>query len=168
MSQDNNLILVGVISGAHGIKGDVLIRSFTKPFSNIFSLNITDIEGNKLKIKKITEKKQGTIISRIESCINRNQAESLKGTSLYCHKENMPKLDDDEYYYNDLKNIPIFNEEGQKIAIVLGIVNFGAGDIVDIKFDNNKEEMLPFTKQFFPKIEKDYIVLANSYLSMIK
>ena len=168
MIQDNNLILVGVISGAHGIKGDVLIRSFTKPFNNIFSLDIIDIKGHKLKIKKITEKKQGIIVSRIESCINRNQAETLKGTRLYCHKENMPKLSDDEYYYNDLKNMPIFNEEGKKIAIVLGIVNFGAGDIVDIKFDNNKEEMLPFTKKFFPKVEKDYIVLANSYLLMIK
>lgn len=168
MTQDNNLILVGVISGAHGIKGDVLIRSYTEIPSNIFTLNIMTQNCKKLTIKKISQKASGVLIARIDTCNDRNQSESLKGTKLYCYKDALPKLKEDEHYYKDLQNLPVLNEDGQKIGIVLNIVNFGAGDIVEIKFDDNNEEMLPFTKQFFPSIHKNHIVLANAYLSMIK
>ncbi len=163
MNEDNNLILVGVISGAHGIKGDVLIRSFTDSPSNIFSLNILDKNKNKVILKKITEKSTGILIARIDLCTDRNHSESLKGTKLFCLKEDFPKLKNDEHYYNDLINMPILNENGQKIGIVNDILNFGAGDIIDIKFDNDTGEMLPFTKQFFPIIEKDHLVLSSSY-----
>ena len=51
---------------------------------------------------------------------------------------------------------------GKKIGIIIDVANFGAGDIIEIRFNNDTEEMFPFTKEFFPEIGKDYVVFKNT------
>lgn len=163
MNNNNKLILVGVISSAHGVKGHVLIKSFTSPKDNIFNINILDKDVKEINIKKIGSNSKNHFICEVEGCNDRNQAEIMKSTELYCYREDLPKLEqDDEFYIEDLKNLPVVDKDNNKIGKVLNIVNFGAGDILEILFLNdNKKELLPFSKNLFPTIEKDYIVISD-------
>lgn len=164
MSKEDKLILAGVISAAHGIRGDIIIKSYTDPLENIFSLNIFNANHEILKLKKISVKSSGLIICKLDSCGDRNKAESLKGTKLYSLRSSLPALEENEYYYDDLKNKIVINESGKKIGIIQNIMNYGAGDIIEIKFNDEKEELLPFTRQLFPQISDDFVVLSDSYL----
>ncbi|MDP4709054.1 MAG: ribosome maturation factor RimM [Rickettsiaceae bacterium] len=160
MIKEEKLILVGVISAAHGIQGNVLIKSYTDPVVNIAALTVLDKNRNIVRFKMIREVSKGGVVCKLADCNDRNQAELLKGTKLYCLRETLPKPLDDEFYIEDLRGLKVLNESGENIGTVLEIANYGAGDIIEIKFNDDKCEMFPFTKELFPTIKKDHLILA--------
>ena len=160
-SRQNKLILIGVISLAHGIKGEVIIKSFTSPPENIFNLKIEDRSGNDISINHVSKHKSGGFICTVSGCWARNQAEQLKKTALYCRRSNLPLLAEDEFYFEDLKGKIVKNDKDEEIGRIINVDNFGAGDIIEIKFnDNSRTEFFPFTDEFFPVIDKDYVLLV--------
>lgn len=161
MATEKKLILVGVISSAHGIKGQVLVKSYTQPVSNIAKFNILDSNNVPIKIKMIRVNSKNNVICKIEDCNDRTMAEKQKGRKLYCDKDDLPILDSEEFYIELLKGLKVKDDSGAMIGVVANIANYGAGDIVEIKFNDNKEEMFPFTKDIFPEITKDHIILCS-------
>lgn len=165
MTKDPKLILVGVISSAHGIKGDIIVRSYTNPIDNITNLKLFDDKNVNFTFKKIRVTSKGSIICRHINCHDRNQAEALIGTKLYCMREDLPDTDKEEFYFEDLRNLQVLNQSGKKVGIISEIFNFGAGDLIEIKFSNGSgTEIYPFTKEFFPEVTKNHVVLAKSNL----
>jgi 16S rRNA processing protein RimM len=164
MTKEEKLILVGVISAAHGIKGNVLIKSYTDPAVNIVSLPVLDKNHNIMRFKMIREASNGGVVCKLTDCNDRNQAELLKGTNIYCLREDLPKPLEDEFYIEDLRGLKVLNESGENIGTVLETANYGAGDIVEIKFNDDKCEMFPFTKELFPSIEKDHLIFVTPNL----
>lgn len=162
MPLDNKLILLGVISAAHGIKGDVLIKHYTEKPENLTRLRVTDLEGNVLAIKVIRNNKKNELICRIGDCSDRNHAEALKGTKLYCGREDLPEIEEEEFYIEDLRGLDVLDENEKTIGKISDAVNYGAGDIIEIKFEDGSAEMFPFTKELFPIVEKDHVVFARS------
>jgi 16S rRNA processing protein RimM len=165
MTKDPKLILVGVISSAHGIKGDIMIRSFTDPVENITKLNLLDGKNNEFTFKRIRTNTKGTLICRHNNCTDRNQAEDLVGTELYSYRDELPQEDEGEFYFEDLKDLKVRNIKGKEVGTILEVHNFGAGDLIEVNFSNGSgSELYPFTKEFFPEITKDYVVLAKTNL----
>jgi 16S rRNA processing protein RimM len=164
MEKDDKLIFIGVIFAAHGIKGNVVIKSYTSPKENIFSFNIVNYKHEAIRLKKIRSNSNGSYICDLASCSDRNTAEALKGTRLFCLRSNLPEPPKDEYYFSDLKDMQVLNENSEKIGTVINVANFGAGDIIEVKFNDNTKEMIPFTKEIFPKIDKNYIILSDSFV----
>ena len=70
------------------------------------------------------------------------EAKEFEGKYIYINKENLPNLDKNEFYYNDLENLEVYLKK-KKIGKVKQIQNHGAGDYLEIKC--SKEEVLvPF------------------------
>ncbi len=159
---DNKLIIVGVISSAHGIIGQVVVKSFTEPHENIVNLPVFDQDQNAIKLKMVRIQPNGNLICKLENCHNRTDAEKLIKKSLYCLRKNLPEiLKEDEFYIEDLKGLKVLDPQGSHVGHIINIANYGGGDIIEIQFINNKKsEMLPFTKELFPKITKHHVVLV--------
>lgn len=162
MTKDSKLILVGVISSAHGIKGNIIIKSYTDPVENILDLKLFNDKNVNFPIKKIRSTPKG-IICRYTQCQDRNQAETLIGTKLYCLRDDLPKTNEEEFYFEDLKNLLVLAPSGKKIGVISEVFNFGAGDLIEVEFSNGSgTEIYPFTKEFFPEITKEHIILDNT------
>lgn len=158
---DDKLIIVGVISSAHGVKGHVVIKSFTDPAGNIVNLPVFDQYNNPVKLKIIRAKSDGNLICSLDNCHSRTEAERFIKKSLYCLRSNLPPiLSEDEFYIEDLKGLKVVDLNGNHIANITNIANYGGGDIVEVQFlANGKFEMLPFTKELFPEITKNHAIL---------
>lgn len=158
---DDKLIIVGVISSAHGVKGHVVVKSFTDPAGNIVNLPVFDQDNNPVKLKIIRAKSDGNLICSLDNCHSRTEAERFIKKSLYCLRSNLPPiLTEDEFYIEDLKGLKVVDLNGNHIANITNIANYGGGDIVEVQFLlNGKLEMLPFTKELFPEITTNYAVL---------
>ncbi len=159
---DDKLIIVGVISLAHGINGHVVVKSFTDPAGNIVNLPVFDQDNTPVKLKIIRAKPDGNLICSLNNCHTRTEAERFIKKSLYCLRSNLPPiLTEDEFYIGDLKGLKVIDLNGNHIANITNIANYGGGDIIEVQFlANGKFEMLPFTKKLFPEITKNHAVLT--------
>ncbi len=147
-------VCVGVITSVHGVKGYVKIRSFTdSPVDVISFKNVFDEAGNNYKIRLVFPKKDYFIAS-IDGINNRNQAELLRNTKLFIKRSELPTPENGEFYHADLIGMEAQLNDGSKFGIVKNVVNFGAGDILEI-YDITSEKVIyyPFRKQFVPMVD---------------
>lgn len=160
MQNRDKLICVGFISSCFGIKGEVIVKSFTDPITNICNLPLLDSKSNFLELKLVRQKSNQLICS-ITDINDRSSAESLIKTKLFCKRTSLPELKSEEFYIEDLRGLAVINENEEHIGKIVNIFNFGAGDIIEIKFSNQEVRMLPFEKKYFPKISSSWILLIN-------
>lgn len=159
-------ICLGIITGAHGIRGEVKVRSFTENDRDIGSYGVlTDEKGAKTFSVRVVGRSKDDLRIKIEGCDDRNQAEALKGTGLYVERSALPETAEEEFYQTDLIGLEVKSESGAKIGRVEVFYNFGAGDIIEIRV-GQKLEMLPFTKEFVPEINiKDGYIIVREPVS---
>ena len=160
-------VCIGKIVAAHGIKGEVKVRSINQ---NPLDLDKYGVVENKDASKHFSLKVMGLVSTnarvKIKGVDTRNEAEALIGTELYVPRAALPELDEDEFYLADLIGLNVCLQSPDKvIGKVAAFQNFGAGDIIEIKLNGQKEtEMLPFTKAYVPTINTDegYIVVSSA------
>lgn len=161
MKESDKLILVGVISSAHGVKGEVIVKSFTADPASILKMPLITSQGEELKLKLKRSHPKGGLICTVGDIIERTRAENFVGCKIYCPRGMMPALAEEEFYIEDIKGLPVVDARHNQIGKVSGIFNFGAGDIIEIKFNNNEKKLFPFRKEMFPEITKDYLILKH-------
>ncbi len=152
---DSEHILLGRIIGAHGIRGDVLVRSYAGAPEAIGSYGaLASADGKrtfKLRVVRVTPK---GVIVRIADVTDRNEAEALAGLDLYIRRKQLPPADDGEFYHADLIGLAAKSPDGAVIGRVVGVHNFGAGDLLEIAIGGSKRtELLPFTDAFVPEVD---------------
>lgn len=164
MQNEKKLICIGIITSAHGIKGAVKIKSFAEDAADI--ANYSPLYGadgqTKYDIKLLSENAD-MFIAEVNGVKTRNDAEMLSGTELFIHRDMLPEVGEDEFYYEDLIGISARSENnGKVIGTVTAVYNHGAGDIIEIKLSNSgKTELLIFSKENVPhvNISEGYITI---------
>ena len=158
-----DMILVGVIMGAHGIRGEVKLKSFTADPKAIASYGaLTTATGEIFEITRLKLQVKDFICT-LKNVTDRNKAETLKGTELFITRAQLPK---DELYLHDLIGAPVFNGD-VTLGTVIGFENFGAGDLVDVKIEGRSDTVLiPYNKTFIVEAstEKVMVNLPDDYL----
>ncbi len=155
MTSSGRRILLGEISGAHGIRGELLVRSFAADPEDIASYGpLLDESGARavsLSIVRVTPK---GVIARVDGVADRTAAEKLKGLKLYVERAKLPKADDDEFYHADLIGLSVEAPDGAEIGAILAVQNYGAGDLIEIRLKDSKQtELVPLTKACVPTID---------------
>ena len=150
----NHLVPLAIISGAHGIRGQVKLHALTADPLDIVSYGILQDKSGKEYDLKIVSCNNDIVIAEIKGITTRNESEALRNVKLFVPRSALPEPEDDEYYLEDLIGCNVITENGDNFGLVSNITNFGAGDIVEIKLANTGEkELFPFTKATFPKID---------------
>ena len=152
--QTSELICVGAVTGARGIKGDIRIKSFTDDPEAIASYGpLYDKTGTTSFNLKITGQAKGQLIGRVKGINDRNEAEKLKGTQFFVSRDKLPAPDEDEFYVQDLIGLRAEGLDGSDFGKVTAVENYGAGDILEIAGGVVGNQMVPFTLEAFPKVD---------------
>jgi len=126
----------------------------------ILSLNLSFEDGEALVVKKHGNCKDGVICS-INNITDRNIAQLLTGKKLFCLRNQLSEPRDEEFYISDLVRCRIF-ENGIETGVVSSVQNFGAGDIIEIKFIK-ESDFFPFSKACFPEVD-----LINKKITFVR
>lgn len=148
------LVCVGRIVSVHGIKGQLKLRSYTQNPKSIFDYApLTDRNGRIFNFRHITGSDEVMIVS-VDGVTERNQADALRDKDLFVPREVFPDLVEEEFYYTDLIGLRVVdNESSEELGVVKAIHDFGAGDMLEVKFnDMLAHEYFMFTKENFPLI----------------
>ena len=151
--QTPNMICVGVIAGAHGVRGAVRFKIFTQdPLAILAYKELKNISGTtRFEVINASVHKGDTIIASFANIKDRNQAEALKSTKLYIDREKLPTLNDEEFYHADLVGLAVKIFESPLTGEVRAVHNFGAGDLLEIGCKGH-DIVVPLTKEVVPEI----------------
>lgn len=162
----NNRLLVGRIGAAHGIKGGVRIASYTGDPLAIAGYGplATNRPGLVVTIADARLMK-ATVIAKLKGVTDRNTAETLNGVELYIDRDKLPALteDEDDFYHADLIGLDARLEDGTSLGEILAVLNFGAGDILEVRdAKSGASELYPFTKAVVPtvRVKDGYLVVV--------
>ncbi|MDA7579084.1 ribosome maturation factor RimM [Alphaproteobacteria bacterium] len=160
---------IGLFIGPHGIKGEVKVKSFTEIPENLFVYEEFFLGNQTKPIKlKLVRKVKQNLICIVEDIKTRNEAEKFKNLTLYVKRDNLPLLNDDEFYQRDLLNFDVYNLERHNLGFVTSFNDFGGGLLVEVE-KNKKRFYLPIGKPFLKDINyKDKEVILNIDLGFIE
>lgn len=124
-------ILIGRITGAHGIRGAVKLLSFAAIASDIAKYGpLGTADGRVLEIANLKPVADGFIVD-FKSVRDRNAAEALRGTELFVTRDRLPPVAAGEFYLADLPGRTVV-ANGSTIGVISGTQNYGAGDLLEL------------------------------------
>jgi 16S rRNA processing protein RimM len=147
-------VLMGVITGAHGVRGAVRVKSFTSDPASIIAYGpLEDESGARRLALTLDGTVRGMLIARIPGVADRNAAERLKGTRLYLPRAALPPTAEEEYYHADLIGLAVVLKDGTPFGRVRAVHDFGAGDSLEIERADGAAVLVPFTEAAMPVVD---------------
>lgn len=147
-------VCVGVVVGAHGIRGGLRVKPFTEDPAAIAAYGPVEDETGERRFRlKVQGHAKGVVTVTAQGVADRNAAEALKGTRLYVARHRLPAPEEDEFYYSDLIGLAAEAEDGTPLGTVKGVFDFGAGDVFELALPDGRSEMLPFTQAVVPVVD---------------
>jgi 16S rRNA processing protein RimM len=135
MSAPKRPVQMAVIGAAHGIKGELRVKTFTgdpAAFADYGPL----FDGAGRPYQVISIRPQGNVA-----------VVRFKGRSA------LPdRLENDEFYHTDLVGLTVQDAAGQKLGTVSTVQNFGGGDILEVRLSSGREVLVPFTATAVPQV----------------
>lgn len=153
---------VAVIVNAHGIKGEVSIKSFTEIPEDFNKYgDLEDASGSSLVFKNVRVASKG-IIARMDGVNSRNDAEALRHTYIYAPEDALPKLDETDAYLDDLIGMPVEREDGSVFGKIKGHFDNGAQIVLTIKHPEagKKDILVPFVEDMIAGVDHESGVLV--------
>jgi 16S rRNA processing protein RimM len=148
-------VCVGAIAGSFGVKGEVRLKSFCSEPEAIASYGplVTEDGARAFKVT-LTRPVAGGLGARLSGVGTKEEADALKGTSLYVDREKLPSLGDDEFYHADLIGMEVRDTGGAVLGTLRAVHNHGAGDLIEVIGPGLKDTLLlPFTRAVVPTVD---------------
>jgi 16S rRNA processing protein RimM len=153
MAATEKMVLVGIVTAAHGVGGAVRIKSFTARPEDIAHYGpLADPAGRRFTVRPIGAGKR-VVIARLSGVENRDQAEALRGLHLCLPRSALPPAGAEEFYHADLIGLAAVLGDGTTIGRVRAVHDFGAGDTLEIERCAASPAMVPFTRAVVPVID---------------
>ena len=156
MSASADLICVGAVAGAFGVKGEVRIKSFTDDPAALFDLGPLLDETGAVVLTVTRWRAHGDGFAAFaKEVASREAAIALKSTRLYASRARLPATEEDEFYHADLIGLGVVGLDGRELGEVRAVPNYGASDLLEIwKTPGVKGPwLLPFTKAAVPHVD---------------
>ena len=164
----SDFVHIGTFGATIGLKGEIKINLLTT------SVDVFKLMGSYYNFDQSIEWKFNSIVMRQNKCIAHpshckscDEAEDLKNMKIFSLKENFPHKKDNEYYVSDLISCKIQHKNGKLIGEVIGVDNFGAGDLLEILY-KDKKFYIPLNDENVMSVDIDArVVVVNPIKGII-
>lgn len=131
-----DLVELGVIRGAYGVRGWVRIEPFAgdsdllqalRPWWLVGSGPPQRLEPGEARVHR------GLLLAKWSGCDAREAADRLKGCRIAVARSGFPPLPQGEYYWVDLIGARVVNREGVELGRVKDLRRTAAQDLLDVE-----------------------------------
>lgn len=157
-------VTLAAITGAHGVRGEVRLKLFCEGPESLEALGTLDAGERRLTLKAIRPATGGAV-ARFAEITDRTAAEGLRGTPLTVGRDRLPPLGEGEYYHADLIGLTVTDAAGATYGEVIGIENYGAGDILDIRLTSGKAAMVPMRPEAVTGWDETRVIIDPAWLA---
>ncbi len=151
-----DVITIGVVVGAQGIKGALKVRSYAES-PEIFS------PGEKIWVRRPDEdleareiewvKPHGRgLVMGLTGVADRTAAEDYRGAELLIDRSVLPSLPEGTYYWADLIGLTVIDAGGRRLGRVTEILATGANDVFVVR-EGAEEILVPGTEEVVTDVD---------------
>ena len=171
MIDENEWLVIGLITSCHGINGQVKVKSlsdfeerFLKP-----GMRWLQKESESPSQIKLTSgfKQPGkeTFIIKFQGINTRNHAEKIKKYKILVKTNKLPELKKEEFHLLELMNLQVKTLENNELKIIGKVINLEneKNNLLVIElFKNQKTVLIPIVKEIVPLIDiKNNFLIIN-------
>ncbi|MCJ2035078.1 ribosome maturation factor RimM [Methylobacterium sp. J-068] len=156
---DPSLLRMGEFGRAHGLNGEVRLKSYTGDPQAIATYGpLIGGDGRRVELTEVRQAGGAApdlLVARVKGVADRTGAESLNRLALYLPRERLGAVaDEDEFFTADLVGLTVVDPDGTVLGTVADVPNYGGGDLLEIKPAlGGATALLPFTKTFVPTLD---------------
>lgn len=156
---EGDWVCVGTLGAAHGVRGDMRLKSFTEKPLAIFKLPDLRLgaDGKPVTLSKKGKAKDGFVV-HVDGINSPEEASNMKAKQLFALRENFADASEDEFYLADLIGLRAQDLSGAEIGVVSSFDNFGAEDLLELVLHEPVKSLgrhifVPFRKTLVPEIK---------------
>lgn len=155
MVDTSDLVVMAVLLGAHGVRGDCRVKSFAGTPGDAFAYGpLLDETGEALVTPQRFRPAKDHFVVTPKEARQKEDWDGLKGTLLHVPRAALPETEDDEVYIDELVDVAVFDAAGAALGRVKAVHNFGAGDLLEISpTGGGKTVLVPFSEEDVPEID---------------
>ena len=171
MINNNDWLVVGLITSCHGINGKVKVKSlsdfeerFLKPGERWLQKENESPSSVELS-SGFKQPGKETFIIKFKGINTRDRAEQLKKYKILVKTQNLPKLKKEEFHLLELINLKVKTRDNDKLKIIGKVINLEneKNNLLVIElFKNQKKVLIPFVKEIVPLVDiKNNFLIIN-------
>lgn len=141
------LEIVGKVLKPQGVKGEIKILPLLSDCEDFAYLKNLEIKKISYKIQSCRVH-QGYAYVKLQNIDNRDSVENFRDEFVYANRDELPKLDEGQFYISDLIDCYLLDENNQKLGFIQDVLNYGASDILQIR-QGSEEILCPYLKELF-------------------
>ena len=170
-SKNNERVLIGRVSSAHGIRGEIRVTPLTDFPERFQDMSTVALYADSsapspfrlLHVARARIDGKGSVI--LESDItDRTSAEKLSGALIFIDKEDRVSLPDNSFWRDDLLGLNVVTESGEKLGVVDDYLSSYGNELYVVKDPEGKLHYIPAVGEFIKKID---IPLSTITVSLI-
>ena len=151
----SDLIIVGALGAAYGIKGWLKLRSLTQPGSAIFDYQPWQMRRTPQapwqSLKLLDYRAQGqSYVVQLANCCDRTQAQAYRNFQIGIFSHQLPALAAGEYYWRDLIGLQVWTVQSEYLGVVDHLLETGANDVLVVRPSegslDQRERLIPFLR----------------------
>lgn len=146
---------VGRIGKPHGIRGEVTVQVLTDAPQERFAAGavfVTEPAAQGPLTVASARWNKDILLLGFEEVLDRNQAETLRGTRLVFETDSAQDQDDDAWYEHELIGLKA-RIGSEQVGEVVGLNPMPAQDLLVIKTAAGAEVLVPFVTEIVPEVD---------------
>lgn len=164
-NESDDLILVGVIGRAHGVKGEVKVVPETddptrfRGFKRAVGREGTaERELTFTSVRIQTTGRGLTPILHIDGVNSREEAEAMRGIELYVPAASLP-LEEDEFFLHDLIGLGVETEDGEALGRVVDVIELPAASTIVVEREERDDLLIPLIPEFVLDVDEERVLV---------
>lgn len=147
---------VGYVARAHGLKGELGIRTFDPASTSLIDAKQLLLRGKdgQVRTHRIAAVRQTPkeLLLRLDGVSDRTAAEGVVGSTVLVARDQLPALEADEHYQADLIGLRARSPDGVELGVVEEIWNTGEVPTLVIRKDG-EELAIPMVEAFVTQLD---------------
>jgi len=155
------MMAVGLIVGAHGLRGEVRVELHTD-FPERFTPGNELFLGDDLVVTQILSARphKNELLVLLEGVLDRAGAESLRGTWVFIDEQDAADLEDGAFWVHDIIGMNVQATDGRRLGRVTDVISAGgANDVYVVKpsasVNHGRELLLPAIPDVIQTVDLD-------------
>ena len=145
-------ILIGKVVNAVGLKGELKVWNYSDS-PEIYEITPQLFLGKELRNVENVRTQKNMVILKLEGIDDRNAAEAARGSEIFITEEDLPELEEGEFYVRDLIGMEVREEDGGYVGVVTDVIQNTAQDLFEVRMENGKKVLIPKVDAFVTGID---------------